>query len=209
MDDAHEVSSDVWCDLLCSLPRHHYPLWGQWLPEDGLLTFWEEERCGERLVYADPCIDATVARRLEDHYGPPDRLAGSRSHSALRRSVGAALIRAHSRNDARLAYWLGDEDPSYAEVEALTSGWLRKHVCFRAIASRDAVLRRRWAEAMLRGTACRSEPLSRRWLGKKSPDERVREGGIWVPPDSEHPPMTPSELAALSDAVEHSLGLNG
>jgi len=207
MDDAGEVSSDAWSGLLRSLPRHRYPLWGEWLPEDGLLTFWEEERCDERLVHADPCVGASVVRRLEDHYGPPDRLAGARVRSTLRRHVGAALLRVQSSDDARLPYWLGDEEPSYAEVEALTSGWLRKHVCFRVVASDDVALRQRWALAMLASAACRSEPLPRRWLGHKAHDARISELGVWVPPEQTHPAMTPDELAALSDAVEHSLGL--
>jgi len=38
MDDAGTISPDIWCNLLRSLPRHH-ALWGQWLPNNGLLTF--------------------------------------------------------------------------------------------------------------------------------------------------------------------------
>lgn len=207
MEDGGTVSSDVWCDLLRSLPRHHYPLWGQWLPEDGLLTFWEEEHCGERLVHADPCIDASVAVRLEDHYGPPDRLTGSRLRSDLRRHVGAALIRARHADDARLAYWLGDEEPSYAEVEALTSKWLRRHVCFRVVEWDDAARRRRWAEGMLAGNACRADELPRRWLGRKAHDPRIAAMGVWVPPPEEYAALSEEEFEALAQAVEHSLGL--
>ncbi len=202
------VSADVWCDLLRSLPRHHYPLWGQWLPEDGLLTFWEEERCGERLVYADPCDDSSVTARLEDHYGPPDGLMGSRLRSEFRRQVGAALIVARHLEETHLADWLGQEELVLAEIEVLASKWLRSHVSFRVVACEDAALRRRWAQGLLAGSLCRREELPHRWLGHKASDPRVAATGIWVPPVEDQPTLDQADLAALTLAVEHSLGLN-
>lgn len=208
MADVHRVSADAWCDLLRSLPRHHYPLWGQWLPEDGLLTFWEEERCGERLVYADPCKDSSVTARLEDHYGPPDGLMGSRLRSAFRREVGGALIVARHLEDARLDQWMGDQELVMAELEVLTSKWLRSHVSFRVVACEDSALRRRWSQGLLASGLCPRDELHPRWLGLRANDPRVAATGIWVPPAENQPALDQAELAALTLAVEHSLGLN-
>ena len=208
MEEEPTGSADVWCDLLRSLPQHHYPLWGQWLPEDGLLTFWEEERRGERLVFADPCDSLPVTSRLEDHYGPPDRLVGSRVRSDLRRHVGAALIRARHLDKASLDQWLGDEEMALPEVEVLTSKWLRSHVGFRIVECDDAGQRRRWSQGLLAGNVCRQGELPSRWLGHKAHDPRVAATGLWAPPAEGQTGLAPHEFAALAQAVERSLGLN-
>ena len=118
------------------------------------------------------------------------------------------MIVARHLEDARLDQWMGDQELVMAELEVLTSKWLRSHVSFRVVACEDAALRRRWSQGLLASGLCPRDELPPRWLGLKANDPRVAATGIWVPPAENQPALDQAELAALTLAVEHSLGLN-
>ncbi len=158
--------------LLEPLPKHRYPLRLSELPRDGIYFFYEEgeviERGGlimERVVRVGTHReDGRLPHRLGEHF------RGNKASSVFRRHLGDALIAKYGLGAAL------DEDV----IEHLISEALRNRFSFRVLRVGDAAERLELEERLI-ATIARFSPryVSPDWLGRYSPNLRIRGSGLW------------------------------
>jgi len=217
-------------EQLGQLPIVGFPLKLEQLPFNGIYFFYEAgETWGHgggksRIVRIGTSRDGNFRNRIAEHYllkessmdfdiskpAPHDR-------SIFRKNIGRVLL--NRARDDYLGIWNIDfttkkkrEQYGYlrdiqkeANIESNVTKLLRQNFCFRFIIV-DSKEERLELEKALIGTVaqCTLCKPSGNWLGNDSPDEKVKEKGLWQKQQLEHRPLSDSEMRTIFGAIRRT-----
>jgi hypothetical protein len=221
-------------EKLEQLPEVTFPFDAKKLPDNGIYFFYERgEVWGhgglkQRIVRIGTHRDGNFKSRIAEHFLPDDRkLMFDCDHSAphdrsiFRKNIGRVLLA--REHDDYLKLWEVDfmkkeclakfssmrDIEKEKRVEAEITRILRDAFSFRYIVV-DRQEHRMGAgglEKALIGTAarcnlCRPSPG---WLGNQSPNQKVRESGLWLSQHLHALPINEHDKTVIEDAVYRSL----
>ncbi len=185
-------------------PRRDWPLNGIYVVfEDGETVALDGAVTGRVVRVGSHTNAGRCGKRIRQHYGHINSLAGNKNGSVFRKHVGAALLRRTNPQDPRLTEWLRPMGRSDPEVETHVSQYLREHVQFRWVRVDDAAERLALETALIALFA--QHPLgqpSTAWLGRHAVSENVRRAGLWNSRDIDAAPLTALQFARFTQLVE-------
>jgi hypothetical protein len=190
-------------------PRFRFPFDEKKIPKNGIYVLFEKgERAhgGDRIVRIGTHTGRDQLRsRLFQHF-----LRENKDRSIFRKNIGRALLmKAH---DPFLAKWELDLTPAKARKEHLTNVYEKKlkateHKVTRYMqkAFSFAVFRvddkdeRLTLESCMISTVslCEECKPSQGWLGRSSPKEKIRRGGLWLVNELYKEPLSHASLAKI------------
>ncbi len=192
-----------------SLPRHHFPFKEGAIPKNGLYLLFEageEAHGGERIVRAGTHTgEGQLLSRLHQHF-----LTENKDRSIFRKNIGRALL-----NKSKDTYWqLWELDMTSAaarkkdghkidaakqkEVEQKVTKYLREHCSFAVVAVGDKIKRLQMESKIISTLSlCEACEPSAKWLGHKSPKEKIRESGLWLVNELYKTPLIEADLVYL------------
>ena len=207
-----------------ALPRIAYPFERSDLPRNGVHLFFEageyDAHTGEeRIVHVGTHRNGNFRSRISEHYlleREPDIVAdrpAPKDRSIFRKNLGRAWIR--KRGIEYLEVWNIDFTTSRnrqqharrrnvaveREVEDKVTALLREDFSFAWVPVPDEAERMGTGglEGRLIGTlaqcsACAGSPG---WLGRHSPDERIRTSGLWQVQHLKHDPIDDADVGLI------------
>ncbi|MHB9033545.1 MAG: hypothetical protein ACYC6L_10900 [Anaerolineae bacterium] len=200
--------------LLAQQTRYHFPFADQRLPHDGVYVLYEK---GETAHGVDRIVrigthdgDGNLVQRLDEHF-----IKENKDRSVFRKNIGRALL-AYTK-DPFLAQWDIDrtskavrDNPKrqvdlkrLQQVERLVSRRIQEYFSFVIIPApiRDD---RHALEADLIATVAQCDEChpSSAWLGRYSPNEKIRSSGLWQVQHLDGQPMDADDVAVLRSLLE-------
>ena len=192
-----------------SLPRHTFPFDNNSIPKDGIYLLFEkgeEAHGGERIVRVGTHTGVgQLLSRLHQHF-----VVENKDRSIFRKNIGRALL-----NKAKDTYWQAWElDMTSAaarkkdghkvdagrqkEIEQKITKYLQDNVSFVVVPIGSGV-RRLQMESKIISTLslCQECEPSAKWLGRKSPKEKIRESGLWLVNELYKTPLIEADLLYL------------
>ncbi len=176
--------------------RFRYPFDNAAIPSGGIYIMFEEgeqAHGGERIVRIGTHKGTALARRLRNHFG-----VARRRGSILQRHIGRCLL---DGSVETLSIWntkrpTSSLPPSIAETESRALDVLRRTFSF-ALVTVDASSDRLRLEAALISTVaqCPACGPSADWLGRRHPNLRFREKGLWNVQGLDGKPLTADDIA--------------
>src|SRR5690606_35024880 len=126
--------------------------------------------------------------------------------SIFRKNIGKAILNAHC--DPYLANWTIDtskpENRAYldvdknADTERRVSKFLRENFTFTVFQVTDKVERLRMEEAIIAALIAEPEFMpSPKWPGRYSPEQEIRDSGMWLKRGLNGKPLTEEEFSRL------------
>ena len=207
-----------------ALPRVAYPFNRSDLPRDGIYLFFEvgeyDGHTGdERIVRVGTHKNGNFRSRISEHYMLSKELnirvdrPAPKDRSIFRKNLGRAWI--CKQNIGYLDVWNIDFTPSQnqqehahrrdivieREVEGKVTALLREGFSFAWLPVTNEAERMGMGglEGRLIGTLaqCSACAASTGWLGRHSPDERIRTSGLWQVQHLQHNPVDDADLDLL------------
>ena len=207
-----------------ALPRVAYPFDRSDLPRDGIYLFFEAGEYdghtgAERIVRVGTHRNGNFRSRISEHYMLNKELniradrSPPRDRSIFRKNLGRAWI--CKQNIGYLDVWNTDLTASRnrhehahrrdvvieREVEGKVTALLRGGFSFAWVPVADEAERMGTdgLEGRLIGTLarCSACAVSTGWLGRHSPDERIRTSGLWQVQHLQHEPVDDADLGLL------------
>jgi len=191
-------------EIVESLPSYRYPVNRKDLPDNGIYLFYEE---GEKIQLGSIVKDRIVRVGTHKKQGRfPDRILnhfnGNKNSSVFRKHLGGAFIRKKNPGDPRLMQWLKQDTPTFNDIEALVSAYLRKRCSFRFLKVDKKEERLDLEERLIATLARCSYNPSEKWLGRFAASEKIRMSGLWNDQHvSSDNTMTPQHLFRLKEIV--------
>jgi len=150
------------------------------LPKNGIYFFYEKgefslETGKERIVRVGTHKSHNGFRkRIYSHF------MGNKNGSVFRKHLGSALMRREGQNGGRLKQWLGQDTPTFKDVENKVSAHLGENFSFRCIAVDNVQERLDLEERLIATLAyCPSCKPSKAWLGQFAANPKIRLCGLW------------------------------
>lgn len=147
-----------------------------------------------------------LRKRLRDHF-----INENKDGSIFRKNVGKALL--NQRNDSYLPIWTQDTSKEenavhinrevQKSIEAEVSTYLRNNMQFAVIEVENKEERLRLEAAListLNHTIAFGPGAS--WLGNYSPEEKIRNSGLWLTQGLDAPPLSEEEFLLIHDSIE-------
>lgn len=187
-------------------PRLRFPFNEKKIPKNGIYVLFEKgERAhnGDRIVRIGTHTGRDQLRsRLIQHF-----VRENKDRSIFRKNIGRALLaKAH---DPFLTEWELDLTPAKArkkyltnvyerklkEIERRVTRYMQRAFSF-AVLRMDGKDERLALESRMISTVSRCEECksSRNWLGRSSPKEKIRRGGLWLVNELYKEPMTDADI---------------
>ena len=194
-----------------SLPRHHFPFEKQVVPDNGLYLLFEkgeEAHGGERIVRVGTHTGSgQLLSRLYQHF-----LVENKDRSIFRKNIGRALLK--KSKDSYADTWELDMTSAAArkthgkkidalkqqEIEQKVTNYLRENCSFVVVSVGDKI-KRLQVESKIISTLslCEACEPSKKWLGRHSPKEKIRESGLWLINELYKTPLTQDDLVYLQN----------
>lgn len=195
--------------LFNQLERFRFPFDKHLIPTDGISIMFEQGETahrGDRIVRVGGHRGVgALPSRLDEHFSVENK-----DRSIFRKNIGRSLL--NRDNDPVREQWEIDlmsreSRARYAgeinrdklrQVEQRVTEYLQRNVSFVAVPVQTREARER-LEAMIISTVslcseCRPSPA---WLGLSSPDERIRESGLWQVQRLYKEPLSEQDLVQL------------
>ena len=209
LNDSTEHIPNTMCDrlhkLFCSMPRYTWEQIREVPFTNGIYIIFEkgeQYRGMERIVRVGTHTSSDrLKTRLLNHF-----VNENHDGSIFRKNIGKAILNAHC--DPYLANWTIDtskpENRAYwdvdknADTERRVSKFLRENFTFTVFQVTDKVERLRMEEAII--AALNAEPEfmpSLKWSGRYSPEQEIRESGLWLKRGLNGKPLTEEEFSRL------------
>ena len=209
LNDSTEHIPNTMCDrlhkLFCSMPRYTWEQIREVPFTNGIYIIFEKDeqyRGMERIVRVGTHTSSDrLKTRLLNHF-----VNENHDGSIFRKNIGKAILNAHC--DPYLANWTIDtskpENRAYldvdknADTERRVSKFLRENFTFTVFQVTDKVERLRMEEAII--AALNAEPEfmpSLKWSGRYSPEQEIRESGLWLKRGLNGKPLTEEEFSRL------------
>lgn len=148
-----------------------------------------------------------LRKRLRDHF-----MSENKDGSIFRKNVGKALL--NQRNDSYLPIWTQDTSKEenavhidrevQKSIEAEVSTYIRNKMQFAVIEVENKEERLRLEAAIistLNHTIAFGPGAS--WLGNYSPEEKIRNSGLWLTQGLDAPPLSDEEFLLVHDLTEN------
>jgi hypothetical protein len=209
LNDSTEHIQNTMCDrlhkLFCSMPRYTWEQIREVPFTNGIYIIFEKDeqyRGMERIVRVGTHTSSDrLKTRLLNHF-----VNENHDGSIFRKNIGKAILNAHC--DPYLANWTIDaskpENRVYldvdknADTERRVSKFLRENFTFTVFQVTDKVERLRMEEAII--AALNAEPEfmpSPKWPGRYSPEQEIRDSGMWLKRGLNGKPLTEEEFSRL------------
>ena len=195
--------------LLERLPRYEWQDIDDIPFEDGVYIIYERGETYHgyaRVVHAGAhTAPGRLKQRLMDHFQREDRNA-----SILRKNIGKALL--NRAKDPYLDIWSLDtsrypnrdreNSRTQRQVEQDVSAYMRVNMAFSVIPMAPAEARLRLKAAII-ATLHQAEDFapSDGWLGRHSPEQAIRESGLWLKQALDAEPLTADESLRLARLI--------
>ncbi len=199
--------------LLSQLPRLDASSDMRQLPLNGIYVFFEK---GETAHRTDRIV------RIGTHAGKDQMVLKLKLHvvnehkdkSVFRKNIGRAIL--NGVNDPFLAQWNVDLTTSAAKqrhagsidtgklhvVAMRVTDYIHRNISFAAIRVDEKAQRLLWESKIISTVSqCSECRPSNNWLGLHSPNEKIRESGLWLVNELYQEPLSESEYEALTALV--------
>ncbi|ARN57875.1 hypothetical protein [Sedimentisphaera salicampi] len=216
MADRESVIKICGClhDFFNKLPRFRFPFDKQSLPLNGIYVLFEK---GER----GHCLDRIV--RVGSHTGQNNLRERMREHfirenkdrSIFRKNIGRALL--NTRNDPYLSQWNYDLTSKknrvryeheidwkfQQSVESEVSEIIKDTFSFSVIHIDNREARMKYEKKMIATIGkCSKCEASDNWFGKNSPENRIRQSGLWLKQGLRQAPFSLDEFSQFIQKVK-------
>ena len=178
--------------LFNSLPRQSFPFDGEAIPDNGIYILFEN---GEVAHGADRIVRVGTHRgvnqlhpRLREHF-----VKENKDRSIFRKNIGRAILQ--KTNDRFLKQWNWDltsreardkylpllDKDKQRSVEQAVSEYIQGNLSFVVFSVDSKEERLEWEQKIISTVSwCTECRPSHNWLGKHSPKQKIREGGLWL-----------------------------
>lgn len=219
---------------LVTLPVFSYPFDKAALPKNGIYFFYEKgERCGHksgepRIVRVGTHRDGNFRSRIAEHFLLNERKMAftadepaPHDRSIFRKNIGRALL--NKAGDPYLSVWNIDFTPQKTRetkghlrdisteiaIETEVTQIIRQDFWFRSVEIPEQTQRMgsEGLERALIGTLARCPQCgpSDDWLGRYSPEPRIRESGLWLVQGLRAAPLSLVQKDMMAAAIERSV----
>jgi len=197
--------------LFCAMPRYTWNQISQIPFTNGIYIIFEKgERYKgmERIVRVGTHTSSDRLKiRLSDHF-----VKENHDGSIFRKNVGKTILNAY--HDPYLAIWTIDtskpenrglmDKEKNADTEKRISKYLKENFSFTVFQVTDKEQRLRFEEAIIATLNTDNEFLpSAKWPGLYSPEQEIRESGLWLKRGLNGKPMTETEYYHLMELCGH------
>lgn len=207
------------------LPAIRHPFTLEEIPENGIYFFYEEGEiwghggCHLRIVRIGTHRGSSLRSRIKEHYEPDMNFDKNRpkpsDRSIFRKNIGRALL--NKTNHPYLKIWeidftLRENREGFEnsrdidiekEVESKITEILKEKFSFRFIIIDDKNVRKRLERALIATVAkCRRCRPSSIWLGNYSPDQRIKESGLWQTQHINHSEINEQDKQEIVNAIK-------
>ncbi len=192
-----------------ALPRHSFPFEENAVPLNGLYVLFEqgeEAHKGDRIVRAGTHTgNNQLLSRLRQHF-----LMENKDRSIFRKNIGRALLK--KAKDPYADAWELDMTAFAARkadghridavkqqaIEQKVTQYLRDNFSFAVVAIGDTIKRLQMESKIISTLSlCEECVPSQKWLGNKSPKEKIRESGLWLVNELYKTPLIEADLVYL------------
>jgi hypothetical protein len=199
--------------LFNNLAVYRFPFDSKQLPQNGIYILFEDGEYAHgtnRIVRIGTHTGNNQLRpRLEQHF-----LKEHKDRSIFRKNIGRALL--NRDQDPFLQYWELDLMTSEAkkkysllvdmekqkQVERRVSEYIQQHLCFVVFPVLDKAKRLDWESKIISTVSwCHDCRPSETWLGKCSPKEKIRQGGLWIVNELYKMPLNEMEYSELQQSL--------
>ena len=191
-------------------PRYQLPFDAVRLPLNGIYVLFEKGEVGhggDRIVRVGTHTgDGQLASRLIQHF-----VNENKDRSIFRKNIGRALL--HQSGDPFLAEWEHDRtsragraqwgeesDPAKRRaIEVEVTAYLQQHFSFVVFRVEDKADRLHLESKVISTVSSCSEcGPSDRWLGLRSPKEKIRRSGLWLVNELDKEPLAHLDVQRLA-----------
>jgi hypothetical protein len=203
--------------LVASAPRLSFPFDPKRIPMDGIYVLFEKAEPGhgtDRIVRVGTHTGAKqLPSRLRQHF-----ILENKDRSIFRKNIGRALL--HRDHDLFIKHWELDLTTTAARahyagtidtekrrlVERRVTEYMQNSFTFTVIGV-DEKDERLELESKLISTVslCTDCGPSPNWLGRHSPKQQVRKGGLWNVNELYKTPLSPSDLSRFEALMRWEL----
>ena len=187
-----------------------YPFKPENLPKNGIYFFYEDgEVWGHggrkpRIVRIGTHLgNGGFGRRINQHFSTS---CSAHTRSVFRKHIGSALLK--KRNDKYLKIWHRHKKyktqrnrKKEEKIEQEVSETIGKKFKFKVIIVNNSNQRKRLEKSLI-GTIAQCDLCkpSKNWLGRLSPEDKIKESGLWQTQHLKANVITKNDKKAISDA---------